>query len=202
MAHKTITHKQEVKLGILYCQGLTGKEISDKLGISLKQIYSSLRRQGIPRKNLWEQNRVLFLRKELTFSFKENLSPKERELMIAAVMIYYGEGAKTGSTVDLVNSDPQVAKLFLKFLRNICNVKESKLRFYLYCFSDQDPYSLIQFWSAQLSVEPVQFTKPHVRSTLNRGKRTMPHGVIHVRYNDKKLLEKILSLCYSLVQTI
>lgn len=202
MPNKKITEKQELLVKKFYCDGMMGAEISAKLKISLKQVYSSLHRQKIPRKTLWEQNKILFINKPLSFSFKRNLSQKDRELMVAAVMLYYGEGAKTGVTVDFANSDNRAVKLFLKFLRKICRVDEKRLRFYLYCFSDQDSNTLISYWSSQLNVERNQFTKPYVRSTFNRGNRSMPYGVIHVRYSDKKLLEKILSLCNNLVSTL
>ena len=202
MPNKKITEHQENLVKIMYQKGATGKEISKKLGISLKQIYSSLRRQNVPRKSLQEQNKILFDKKSLSFSFLEKFSLSERELLIAAVMLYYGEGAKTGVTVDLANSDVGVVKLFVKFLRRICHVDNKRLRFYLYCFSDQDVNSLISYWSSQLKVEKRQFTKPYIRSTFNRGKRIIPHGVLHVRYSDKKLLEKILSLCSEMINTL
>ena len=117
-------------------------------------------------------------------------------------MLYYGEGAKTGTTVDFANSDCRTVKLFLKFLRKVCRVNEKKLRYYLYCFSDQDPEKLIGYWSSQLNAQRGQFTKPYIRSALNRGKRIMLNGVIHVRYSDKKLMEKILSLCYDTIEKL
>jgi len=199
MPQKTITKIQEALVKKYYCNGMTGAEIATKLNLSLKQIYGSLKRQGIPRKTMWEQNKILFAKKPPSFHFKKNISIKERELLIAAVMLYYGEGAKTGTTVDLANSDNHIAKLFIKFLRKICGINEKKLRFYLYCFSDQKSDSLVKYWSSQLRAERNQFTKPYIRSTLNRGKRSMPYGVIHIRYSDKKLLEKILSLCNELI---
>ncbi len=202
MPNKKITKNQESLVEEFYRAGMTGKEIAAKLKLSLKQIYSSLRRQNVPRKTLWEQNKILFAKKPLSFSFKKNPSTKDRELLIAAIMLYYGEGAKTGVTVDFANSDSRTVKLFIKFLRKICHVDEKRLRFYLYCFSDQDSDALIGYWSSQLNVERNQFTKPYIRSTFNRGNRSMPYGVIHVRYSDKKLLEKILSLCNNLVSTL
>ncbi len=202
MPNKIITKQQESLVEEFYRAGMMGKEIAVRLKLSLKQIYSSLRRHNVPRKKLWEQNKILFANKPLSFSFKNNLSIKDHELLIAAVMLYFGEGAKTGVTVDFANSDTRVVKLFIKFLRKICRVDKKRLRFYLYCFSDQDSNALISYWSSQLNVERNQFTKPYVRSTFNRGKRIMPYGVIHVRYSDKKLLEKILSLCDSLVSTL
>ncbi|KKS31849.1 MAG: hypothetical protein UU93_C0013G0004 [Candidatus Amesbacteria bacterium GW2011_GWA2_42_12] len=202
MPNKKITDDEEYLVKELYSHGMTGKAVAARLKISLKQVYGSLRRQKVPRKTLQEQNKILFEKKALSFHFKENLSVSERELLIAGIMLYYGEGAKTGVTVDLANSDVEVIKLFVKFLRKICRVDEKRLRLYLYCFSDQDASDLIDYWSSQLKVERNQFTKPYIRSTFNRGARVIPHGVLHVRYSDKKLLEKILSLCYSMISTL
>jgi len=202
MPNKKINPRQEFLVKKLYQKGLTGIEVAKELKLSLKQIYCSLRRQHVPRKSLAEQNRIIFENKPLSFDFKKKLNVKDRELLIGAVMLYYGEGAKTGVTVDMANSDGYVIKLFLKFLRKICRVDEQRLRFYLYCFSDQNSDILIKHWSNQLSVEIKQFTKPYVRSTLNRGNRSMPYGVLHVRYSDKKLLIKILSLCSEIITSI
>ena len=170
--------------------------------VSVKQVYDSLRRQDIPRKSIVEQNKLRFRRSPLSFEFKEKFSPKERDLLVAGLMLYYGEGAKTGHTVDFANSDPMLLGLFLKFLKDICGIDEKKLRFYLYCFSDQKSKSLIRFWCSHLGVEPGQFTKPYVRSTLNKGKRTMANGVLHIRYSDKRLLEKILLLGREVASTL
>ena len=202
MPKKTITKEQEKLVKDLYISGKMGREISFISGLSLKQIYSSLRRQKIPRKSLSEQNKILFQNKPPSFKFKEKLDLKDRELLIAAIMLYYGEGAKTGVTVDFINSDQMVVKLFLKFLRKICRVNEDKIRCYLYCFEDQKVDELINYWSSQLKVGRTQFTKPYVRPNVNRGNRSMPYGVIHIRYGDKKLLEKILYLCKELVSSL
>ncbi|MDP2693075.1 MAG: hypothetical protein Q8O88_05555 [bacterium] len=202
MSKKTITKREEILVKKYYFNGLTGTEIAKKLNVTPKQVYGSLRRQNIPRKTMWEQNKVLFERKPPSFNFKKKLSVKDRELLIGGIMLYYGEGAKTGNIVDLANSDTKIAKLFIKFLRNICGINEKKLRFYLYCFSDQKVNSLINYWSSQLSVEPNQFSKPYIRSTFNKRKRIIPYGVIHIRYGDKKLLKKILSLCDQLIDEL
>ncbi|PIT87183.1 MAG: hypothetical protein COU31_04455 [Candidatus Magasanikbacteria bacterium CG10_big_fil_rev_8_21_14_0_10_40_10] len=199
---KKINEGKAIKIADLYKKGLMGREIAEELNISLKQVYISLRHQQIPRKSLWEQNKVLFDKKTPSFSLKKNLLNKEKELLIAGVMLYYGEGAKTGRTVDFVNADNKAVKLFLKFLRNICQIDEKRLKFYLYCFSDQNAKKLIEYWSLQLRAGQNQFTKPFIRPSLNRSKRKILHGVLHVRYNDKKLLETILSLCNNTVEKL
>lgn len=185
----------------LYGNEYSAPLIAKNLNLSISQVYRSLKRQNIKRRNPTIQNKIRFENSPLSFAFKSGLSNREKELMVAALMLYYGEGAKTSHTVDIANSDPAVLQLFIKFLRKICRVQESKLRFYLYCFSNQDSEKLIEFWANKLTIDKNQFTKPYVRKIDNtkNNTRIMQWGVLHIRYNDKRLLEKILFLCSSVV---
>ncbi len=99
--------------------------------------------------------------------------------------------------IDFVNSDPQMIRLFLHFFRTIYQPSEKKMRIYLYCYSDQDVSGLIDFWSATTGISRDQFTKPYVRNDFKKDGRKMKYGVIHVRYNDKKLLLDIKNMIHS-----
>lgn len=197
---KRITPEQERKVEFYYRRNFAGRAIAEKLGLSLSQVYDSLRRQQIERRSSSAQNEINFRRSPLSFSFKSKLNGSERELLVAATMLYYGEGAKTGTTVDFANSDLFAHEIFLKFLRRICRVDENRLRFYLYCFQDQDPIKLIKFWSRELRVSRKLFTKPYVRQRDVKSSRMMANGVLHIRYSDKRLLEKISSLSSEIFQ--
>ena len=108
-------------------------------------------------------------------------------------MLYWTEGARTGTVVDCTNSNPTMIRLFLAFLRNICGVSESRLRVYLYCHGDAATMEAAKrFWQRVTHIPLAQFARPYVRtSTMRRQGRIMPHGLIHIRYSDKKLLELI-----------
>ncbi len=187
-----INYKRDQNVKDLYNSGSSGPSIATKLRLSLNQVYDSLKRQKIPRRSTVEQNKITFQNSPLSFEFRQPRSIRDKELLIAGIMLYYGEGAKTGTTVDFANSDLSALKVFLGFLRRICKVDENRLRFYLYCFSDQSPRELISYWSRQLKVSIEKFTKPYIRQTKNsKLTRVMPRGVLHIRYSDKRLLEKI-----------
>lgn len=112
-------------------------------------------------------------------------------MKIIGVTLYWCEGYKTerSTTVDFANSDPQMIAVFTKFLRTICGVSEKRLRVYLYQYSNQNTDMLIRFWSRVTSIPPCQFTKPYIRRDFREDKKDkMPHGLIHIRYHDKKLL--------------
>jgi hypothetical protein len=80
-------------------------------------------------------------------------------------------------------------QIFLKFLRTICNIDENKLRVYLYSHSDKNIKNLLEYWNKITEIPLEQFTKPYIRKNLDPKKsEKMKHGLIHIRYNDKKLL--------------
>jgi hypothetical protein len=86
--------------------------------------------------------------------------------------------------------------VFLNFIRKIYQVSEEKLRILLYCYSDQDVKELTKYWSNLTKISEKQFSKPYVRDDFKISSRKMQHGLIHIRYSDKKLfleIEKIIS---------
>ena len=102
-----------------------------------------------------------------------------------------GEGSKWDGEkiVDFANSDPEMIVVFMKFLRNVCGIDESRLRAYLYCYANQKPKELENYWSKLTSIPQKFFYKPYIKKGFKAEKSgKMKHGLIHIRYNDKKLL--------------
>lgn len=109
-------------------------------------------------------------------------------------MLYWGEGSKWDGevTVDFANSDEKMIKLFLVFLRKVCGVREKKLRVFAYFYANQKINKNINYWSKVTRIPKNQFTKPYIRKDFKESKKDkMPHGLIHIRYADKKLLNVI-----------
>lgn len=113
-------------------------------------------------------------------------------------MLYWAEGDKNlyrkgrGAVVDLANSDSEMIKLFLKFLRRICGVDEQRLRIYLYCYSNQNLDLLKKYWSEITGISLKQFSKPYIKKDFLPEKSSkMKYGLVHIRYLDKKLFCQI-----------
>ncbi len=178
----------EVK--ILYDkEKLTTSQAALKLGVNQWKLISFMKRNGVARRTAAESNSINYLRQKPTFNLKTNLSGYERKLKHVACALYWGEGAKSlkHCAIDLANSDPKLVVIFLKFLRLVCGIQEKKLRILLYCYSDQNPSELVTYWSYLLNIPGDQFSKPYVRHDFNPEGRKMLKGLVHVRYNDKKL---------------
>lgn len=184
----------------LYQTGLSASAIATQERLKLHTVYRVLRKENIQRRSAAEQNRLRFERSPKTYNPLERLTPQQRLLQVAALMLYWGEGAKTGNTVDLTNSSLPALQLFLKYLQEICQIDQNKLRFYLYCFSGDDPNKLIGYWSKALKVPKSHFTKPYIRASRGYvSSRAVPHGVLHIRYSDKRLLKEILDNCEAIL---
>ena len=192
----TISKKQIGKVQKLYCEKqLSVQGVADRLGVSIDAVFYCMRKNGIKRRKKQESNAIGYERKEPSFRLKKITNEKMRELKAIGTMLYWGEGYKVGKKcmVDFANSDKDMILLFLKFLRAICGVDEKKLRVYSYFYSNQNVNGNINYWSKLTGISKKQFSKPYIRNDYKKEKKDrMPYGLIHIRYNDKKLLKLIL----------
>ncbi|MBU4346591.1 MAG: hypothetical protein KKH29_04610 [Candidatus Omnitrophica bacterium] len=169
----------------------TVEEVAKKLNVSFWTVYNLMKRYNINRRDRSEAGYNYYKIKP-QFEIKSNLSIIEEKLKIAGIMLYWAEGTLIGSTVDFANSNPKIIKIFLKFLREVCGICEERLKIYLYGYSFQDIEESKAYWHNITKVPLCQFTKPYIREgNSNLSNRKLPYGLIHVRYNDKRLLELI-----------
>ncbi len=175
---------------LYYEELLSMSQVARRLGASLDAVVYFMRRNGLNRRSALDANNNLFRQKTPSFRVRGNGSLLAKELEIAGVMLYWAEGykSKNANWVDLANSDPKIIEVFLNFLRKTYEVDERKFRVLLYCYADQDVRKLINFWSELTGVPSRQFIKPYIRKDFRKDGRKMEHGMIHIRYIDKKLL--------------
>lgn len=181
---------------LYYHLGLGAPPIAKKLKVSTDAVYYFMRHNKLTRRTFSEENALRFKRKIPSFKIKINLSNSQKELRAIGAMLYWGEGYKSekATSVDFANSDPEMVLMFLRFLRGIYKLDPKKFRVLLYCYANQNMESLIGFWSRLTGIPRKQFTKPYIRSDFKVNGRKMEHGLVHIRYIDKKLLLDLKSL--------
>lgn len=182
---------------LYYTKELSTIEIADRLDVTPWVIIRFMRKMNLPRRTPREANAKRFERKPITFSLRQNLSNKEKELKTAGIMLYWAEGCRANPvkrmwTIDFANSNPRMIEVFLKFLRQICGIEEKRLRVYLYCYSNQNIEAIKKYWQKITNIPAAQFTKPYIRNDFLLEKSgKMKYGLVHIRYCDKKLLLQI-----------
>jgi transposase-like protein len=107
-----------------------------------------------------------------------------RDLFIAGLMLYWGEGSKTGNMAVFANSNPTMIKVYVNWLRQCLQVDESNLRAIVYCYPDTNIEYAESYWSQITNIPIEQFYKAQVdernnKSSDNRGK--LEHGTLNIR---------------------
>jgi hypothetical protein len=194
MASLSQSHLKKVK-HLYYTKKYSMKAIGEACNVSIDCVAYFMRKNKLKRRTLAEEQKMRFENKVPSFTYKKKNKNTE-ELKAIGAMLYWGEGYKgdevrPAKQVDFANSDPEMIMLFLKFLRNTFELDNSKFRILLYCYSDQNIDELIEFWSKSTGIDKSLFIKPYVRKDFREGGRKMKHGLIHIRYYDKKLLLEI-----------
>ncbi|TSC83945.1 MAG: Uncharacterized protein G01um101413_748 [Parcubacteria group bacterium Gr01-1014_13] len=130
-------------------------------------------------------------------SQKKILLPlNKRELLIAGLFLYWGEGSKSHATdLRLSNTDPSMIKFFIKWLTVCLQVPKSKLKVQLHLYSDMHIDKEINFWSNTLNIPDTQFIKPYIKTSLLTDinhKGGFGHGTCNIKIGNARLSEKIL----------
>jgi hypothetical protein len=120
----------------------------------------------------------------------------KRELELAGLFLYWGEGTKAAdATVAMTNTDPDVLRFFLKWL-NRFGIKNTEVKVVLHLYKDMDVENATKFWSAYLKVPRICFRKPYIKDSKLSGlsyKSGFGHGTCSVIYYDQELYLYIMS---------
>ena len=189
-----LNKKVNLVKNLYYVRKMTMFAIAKRLGVSIDAVVYFMRKHKIIRRSLVEANLIAFQNKKLSFKERTKLSFVNKQLKLAGLMLYWSEGYKSSksSGIDFANSDPDMIKVFVKFLRVIYRIDKKRFRVLLYCYSNQNVSSLIDFWSKLTDIPKKQFSKPYIRKNFYENGRKMQYGMVHIRYADKKLFLSIM----------
>jgi hypothetical protein len=178
----------------MYSDGATMAKIAKHFSVPIDAVVYAMRKGKIPRRSAQQASALKFEQKEPSFQARKLKSEASRTIENIGLALYWAEGSKSPSArvVDFANSDPAMIAYFMKFLKTCYSLDSRKLRVFLYCYANQDTDSLVQFWSKTTTIPANQFSRPYIRKDYRENGRKMEHGLIHVRYADKKLLSAIL----------
>jgi hypothetical protein len=177
-------------------QKLSMAEIAEQLGCSTNKVAYWMTKHGIVRRDIREAIYHWHNPDGDPFQIKPIKTKKDRQLFYLALGLYIGEGRKRGHDVSLSNADPDVIRVFLKFLREICDVTESKLWAWINIFDDRDLAKAQRYWQDVTGLPKSQFYKTIVR--LHRGgsyPNLSTNGTLTVGLTNRNLREIILKWC-------
>lgn len=188
--------KSKLILELYSKQMLSMAQIAKKLSISISTVRYWLDKEGVKRRKINEAINSWYATKfnKKPFQLNTNLTQELEDLKTAGIMLYWGEGAKTENVVKFVNSDPEMIRIFLLFLRQVCGVREERLKALIHIYPDHDENKLKLFWLKITKIDKNNFYK----SYLHEGKKgsyknKSKWGTITISYPDKLLFDLLLN---------
>lgn len=128
---------------------------------------------------------------------KKILPFENRDLFIAGLFLYWGEGSKTKySELCVSNTNPAIIKIFIKWLINSMNVSKEKIRIRLHLYQDMSVEEEINFWKKELLIPENQFRKPYIKKSNRTSityKTNFNHGTCNAMIADVKIAQKIFA---------
>ncbi|MDP3710826.1 MAG: helix-turn-helix domain-containing protein [bacterium] len=136
-----------------------------------------------------------------------------RDLFMLGIGLYLGEGSKANEEVRIVNSDPTIIRLAIKWLKDSCGLEIKNFKITLHDYPDNNTENNIIFWSKQTKIPPEQFSKSVIDKRINKSainNRKLPYGTAHLYvkkgdtnlYGVKSLHRKIMGWIEAVVKRV
>jgi hypothetical protein len=119
----------------------------------------------------------------------------KRDLFIAGLFLYWGEGTKSArDLVAFTNTDPVMIRFFIKWLA-LFDIKKDKLKIKLHLYSDMEVDEKISFWSKYLNIKKSNFRKPYIKDSKYSEityKNKFGQGTCSVMFGSSSLYNEIM----------
>ncbi|OHB08325.1 MAG: hypothetical protein A3I19_01770 [Candidatus Zambryskibacteria bacterium RIFCSPLOWO2_02_FULL_38_13] len=107
----------------------------------------------------------------------------KRDLFMLGLAIYIGEGGKFNDITRVVNADPRIIRLSIKWFIEICGIRIEQIRIRLYLYPDNNELECVNYWSNFTEVPISQFHTSIIDRCVNKKenkKGKLPFGTAHM----------------------
>jgi AcrR family transcriptional regulator len=170
-------------------KNLSMTEIAARCGTTHPRVYYWLKKHRIKRRSWCDSAYVKHNPDGDPFRIKEDMTPVDKELLSAALMLYWAEGHRTNRySVELANLDPRMLKLFVMFLRTICRVSEDKITLYVQLYREFDKDRARAYWSEILRMPESQIRiNEHTDKRSKLREQKSRFGIARIQVHNYKL---------------
>jgi len=162
----------------------------------------------------FNKNRTEKIKKENLDAHKNGLEMIKdlslNDLLLIGTCLYWGEGTKAENkhsnlSLAFSNSDPEMVRVFMKFLRRIFLVNENKIRAGIHIYPSISEDDSRKFWAKITGLPTERFYIVRQISRASQGKRAfnqLPHGTVVIKVNNRLLFFKIKGMIKGIVHQL
>jgi len=205
-------HEDRRKAIELRIEGKSYSEIKSELGLSKSTLSDWLKKYPLSEKQLvrikekkpqqierfrktMASKKIAQLQQAYDQAITDWIPLSERELMLAGIFLYWGEGTKVGNGyVCISNSNPKIISFAFNWFTQALNVPKNKFKILVHLYSDMDIHKEMQYWQELLSLPISNFRKPYIKKSQRSGLtyKSFGHGTCNLIISSVELKEKII----------
>jgi hypothetical protein len=112
-------------------------------------------------------------------------------------MLFWAEGSRRRDAVQITNSDPELLRLFTRFLRTSFDVRDDAMRVTCHLFADhlERQTEIEQHWLDVLGLPRSCLTKSSVnvysKYSLKKRRNKLPYGTCRVTVSSTRLVQTL-----------
>lgn len=125
----------------------------------------------------------------------------KRELLLAGIFLYWGEGTKVSPSYFCIsNCDPRVVKFALYWMTTCLGIEKDAVRILLHLYSDMNVKSEISYWSHILNLSAINFRRSYIKSSKLTGLtyKGFGHGTCNIYVSNKKIKDSVIQAINSI----
>ena len=171
-----------------------GLSKEQKQRLTKKKLESALR--GAKRK---QEIKIALIEKIHQKAEKDIKKITKHDLWLMGIMLYWAEGSKEktkATNIQFSNSDPAMVRLFLRWLRDICNISYNRINFSIYIHENHKHRleKVVDYWIKQISLSKKFLTGVYFKKGNPKTKRTNTgddyYGVVRIRVRESSDLNR------------
>lgn len=204
-----LTEKQEAKK--LRLEGMSIGEIAKKLNIAKSTVHSWVSKIVLTKKQFNKiQTKNPASKTFLGNRSSDSTSKRARDtrlnfqkigkleigkisLHLMGCMLYWGEGAKDKNAVRLTNYDPEILKIFIKFLRECYQITNDLIKIYVISYSKETVDENESFWTDFLELPKSSLGKSFIVKSKENSKNIKfhEHGGCRIEVYRTEIVQRI-----------
>lgn len=141
-----------------------------------------------------QQNKNNAYSRRLEYQKEGRLKARKMDILhMQGCMLYWAEGTKDRNRLEFVNSDVNMMKLFIYFLRSSLDISDSQIQVRIHCHANlQEQISEIEeFWSRELNLPLENFGKVQIKNGSASRKNRLKYGICGLRVENTKHVQQI-----------
>ncbi len=184
-----------------------GLELSETARARLRKRVAEASLRGLTKKNKLQTHEAQKRAARIRSSARAMINKlSHKDLLLLGASLYWAEGykrliVKNGKErsyhpIALTNSDPILVKIFIKFLKSICEIPEEKIFADIRVFEHMNADTVFDYWVKTTGLPKNNFRKLYYgisKSSQNkRPYNRLPYGTIQIRANNTQKFHQIM----------